>query len=48
MRRYEEQDSDDGIRYCNDPTHDEDCGCGADPDRHYEKQLVAKIRRGEW
>lgn len=25
--------------YCRDPTHDEDCGCGATPDLEYERGL---------
>jgi hypothetical protein len=30
--------------FCDDPTHPEDCTCGADPDHEYEKE---KERRAE-
>lgn len=34
--KYEPQP--DGESYCNDPTHDEYCDCGAEPDREYERR----------
>lgn len=27
---------------CDDPTHAWDCGCGADPDRAYERRVEAE------
>lgn len=28
---------------CDDPTHDERCDCGADPDWEYEKEKEARF-----
>jgi len=38
MRQFEPQ-PDPKELYCNDPTHDSECACGAEPDWEYEKGL---------
>jgi len=32
------------VTFCRDPTHDQHCDCGAEPDRAYERRVEA--RRG--
>jgi len=38
MTKFEPQPDPDEL-YCNDPTHSEDCQCGADPDWEYERRM---------
>lgn len=38
MRQFESQP--DGEPFCNDPTHDDLCDCGARPDHEYESRRL--------
>lgn len=40
--RFEPQ-PDPGAPFCDDPTHDAECDCGAEPDREYERRVEGRL-----